>query len=290
MALQIRRGTEAQRATLTGVAGELLYTTDTKKLYVGDGVTAGGTEVTGAEAIDLTAPGPIGAVTPSTGAFTTLNSTGGALNGTLGATTASTGDFTTLTSSTSLDIGSTIAITGVLDEDTMSSDSAVKLATQQSIKAYVDTGLGGITTSNGFEAFLGTSTFPSSGVITKMTYQNVIYDTGSCYDNSVNYRFTPTVAGKYYVYSKNFFTSSSNNANFIHTYIYKNGLAYSYSRDFFVTTTYMNSFVGNTSSTIDMNGTTDYVEIFIQYNGSGLMMYGDPGRWSNFGAFRIIGV
>ena len=51
MALQIRRGTEAQRATLTGVAGELLYTTDTKKLYVGDGVTAGGTEValTGAE-------------------------------------------------------------------------------------------------------------------------------------------------------------------------------------------------------------------------------------------------
>ena len=37
-----------------------------------------------------------------------------------------------------LDIGSTIAITGVLDEDTMSSDSAVKLATQQSIKAYVD--------------------------------------------------------------------------------------------------------------------------------------------------------
>ena len=51
MALQIRRGTEAQRAVLTGVAGELLYTTDTKKLYVGDGVTAGGTEValTGAE-------------------------------------------------------------------------------------------------------------------------------------------------------------------------------------------------------------------------------------------------
>ncbi len=38
----------------------------------------------------------------------------------------------------SVDIGSTIAITGVLDEDAMGSDSAVKLATQQSIKAYVD--------------------------------------------------------------------------------------------------------------------------------------------------------
>lgn len=42
------------------------------------------------------------------------------------------------TISTSLDIASSIAVTGVLDEDTMSSDSAVKLATQQSIKAYVD--------------------------------------------------------------------------------------------------------------------------------------------------------
>ena len=66
-----------------------------------------------AASLDLTTPGPIGGTTPSTGAFTT----------------------TTLTS---VDIGSTIAITGVLDEDTLVSDSAVKLATQQSIKAYVD--------------------------------------------------------------------------------------------------------------------------------------------------------
>ena len=34
----------------------------------------------------------------------------------------------------------TVAVTDVLDEDTMSSNSAVKLATQQSIKAYVDSG------------------------------------------------------------------------------------------------------------------------------------------------------
>ena len=150
MALQIRRGTEAQRAVLTGVAGELLYTTDTKKLYVGDGVTAGGTEVGGAEAIDLTAPGAIGSVTASTGAFTTIGATtpGTGDFTTIGATTPGTGDFTTIGATTpgtgaftSVDIGSTIAITGVLDEDTMSSDSAVKLATQQSIKAYVDTAI-----------------------------------------------------------------------------------------------------------------------------------------------------
>ena len=40
---------------------------------------------------------------------------------------------------TSFQIGSSTAVTGILDEDNMASDSNVKLATQQSIKAYVDT-------------------------------------------------------------------------------------------------------------------------------------------------------
>ena len=41
---------------------------------------------------------------------------------------------------TSVNIGGTVTLTGTLDEDNMASDSAVKLATQQSIKAYVDSG------------------------------------------------------------------------------------------------------------------------------------------------------
>lgn len=45
MALQIRRGTNAQRTGITPVVGELLYTTDTKRLFVGDGTTAGGNAV-----------------------------------------------------------------------------------------------------------------------------------------------------------------------------------------------------------------------------------------------------
>jgi hypothetical protein len=51
MALRLRRGTDAQRLTLDGVSipvpaeGEIIYTTDTKKLYVGDGTTVGGVAV-----------------------------------------------------------------------------------------------------------------------------------------------------------------------------------------------------------------------------------------------------
>ena len=45
MSLQIRRGTEAQRAGITFDLGEIVYTTDSKKLYIGDGGTAGGINV-----------------------------------------------------------------------------------------------------------------------------------------------------------------------------------------------------------------------------------------------------
>ena len=53
--VQIRRGTNTERQTMDGgvgnpakpVAGELIYTTDTKDLYVGDGTTTGGNLVGG---------------------------------------------------------------------------------------------------------------------------------------------------------------------------------------------------------------------------------------------------
>jgi hypothetical protein len=48
--IQIRRGVEAQRASVTPDAGELLFTTDQKQIFVGDGVTAGGLLVGGGSA------------------------------------------------------------------------------------------------------------------------------------------------------------------------------------------------------------------------------------------------
>ena len=45
MTLRIRRGTDQQRAGVTFDLGELAWTTDTKKLYVGDASTAGGINI-----------------------------------------------------------------------------------------------------------------------------------------------------------------------------------------------------------------------------------------------------
>ena len=47
MALKLRRGTNAQRAGITFAEGELVYITDSKKLYIGDGASQGGNLVSG---------------------------------------------------------------------------------------------------------------------------------------------------------------------------------------------------------------------------------------------------
>lgn len=45
MALRLRRGSDAQRLTITPADGELIYETTNKRLFVGDGVTVGGNGV-----------------------------------------------------------------------------------------------------------------------------------------------------------------------------------------------------------------------------------------------------
>lgn len=53
MALRLRRGTESERSvgSFVPLEGEPIYTTDTKRLYIGDGVTPGGVEYTSIESI-----------------------------------------------------------------------------------------------------------------------------------------------------------------------------------------------------------------------------------------------
>ena len=51
-----------------------------------------------------------------------------------------------VTSTTSLQLGTSTTVTAVLDEDNMASNSATSLATQQSIKAYVDAQVGSFDT------------------------------------------------------------------------------------------------------------------------------------------------
>lgn len=45
MFLRIRRGSDSQRRSIVPLDGELVYANDTKKVFIGDGVTQGGVPI-----------------------------------------------------------------------------------------------------------------------------------------------------------------------------------------------------------------------------------------------------
>mgnify|MGYP003645025009 CR=1 FL=1 len=140
-----------------------------------------------------------------------------------------------------------------------------------------------------FEAYLSSAQSVSDGVATKVQANTEVFDTDSCYDNVTNYRFTPTVAGKYCVYvSLTGKSGGDTQLTALQPSIYKNGSDYSTT----VTQFYVNYIKQNTmfmSHIIDMNGSTDYVEFYGYVNVStGTPTFSTDGAKSNhFGAYRI---
>ena len=89
--------------------------------------------------------GTVGATTPNTGSFTTLNSTGGALNGTVGQTTAAAGSFTTLNSTGG-------ALNGTLGATTPGTVAATTISATGTITPNQTNGIIGTTTNNNANA------------------------------------------------------------------------------------------------------------------------------------------
>jgi hypothetical protein len=151
-------------------------------------------------------------------------------------------------------------------------------------------GFGGVMTP-AFEARLDNQQSIGDAVDTKIQYNSEIFDTDGCYDNSTNYRFTPTTAGKYYVYAFAYMdTQAGGNFDQGRIYLFKNGSNY--------TQIIMNNGGNFTEavtltahSIIDFNGTTDYVEAYAFINdtsGTPLVRGDTSKRMSAFGAYRII--
>jgi len=120
---------------------------------------------------------------------------------------------------------------------------------------------------------------------TKAQPQTELFDSDGCYDNATNYRFTPTTAGKYVVFA-NSQMSDNSSAYESDTKFYKNGSG---------TTEQTYTYIPNTGvfsqmlvAMFDMNGTTDYLELYVRGDSTGTTPLYSTG--SNFGAFKLIGV
>jgi len=148
-----------------------------------------------------------------------------------------------------------------------------------------------------FEAFLSADQTGITDVTeTKVQVDTESFDTDNCYDNSTNYRFTPTVAGRYHVYGKVSIDEAAGNTRNALSYIYKNGAEKARA---FVNFHSSDSTDGEgaspyVSAMIDFNGTTDYVELYATHDtvngGTGKFQGDSSKRFTMFGAYRLIGI
>ena len=128
---------------------------------------------------------------------------------------------------------------------------------------------------------------------TKVQCSDEIFDSNNCYDTS-NYRFTPTVAGKYYCYFglRGFAGGSEpDGVRFMLIQPSKNG---SVVRDYNSDDTDPNELrtpFFSISTVIELNGSTDYLEFFAKVYAQNLSNSGVEiiTNASYFGAYRLIG-
>jgi hypothetical protein len=117
-----------------------------------------------------------------------------------------------------------------------------------------------------FSAYMSTNqAAPSLSVFTKVIFDTELYDTNSNFSSS---RFTPTVAG-YYQLSYSVYLNTSSTA-LISSAIYKNGSIFQVG---FVNVGTNPVYSIGGSSLVYLNGSTDYVEIYI-YLSNSTALYG----------------
>ena len=151
-----------------------------------------------------------------------------------------------------------------------------------------DTVSGPSTNVPAFFARLSSNQSISSDTSTKIQVDTEIFDSDNKYDNSTNYRFTPTIAGKYFVFAGVRFDNQISQAtmraelSFNGSIIGSNFLA-------------ANDSSTNKDYTIEISciqtfDSDDYIELFAQSDASGSQtINGDSTNKTYFGAYKLIG-
>jgi hypothetical protein len=140
-----------------------------------------------------------------------------------------------------------------------------------------------------FFAYMSGDQNISNNSMTKIQYNTEDFDTNSMYDNSSNYRFTPTIAGKYFVYACATIKANAYVAYASQLNMRKNGADFIVDR----ATTQNDALFELTmhvEGVVEFNGSSDYVEIFgfsERHSGSAQQSIVAANRRSNFGAYRI---
>lgn len=128
----------------------------------------------------------------------------------------------------------------------------------------------------------------TNNVNTKVTFDTVQYDVDSFYDNVTNFRYVPKYPGKYcfYCYLKFSGSPGFNNNNVVfQAEIFQNGSLNSNSWESSESKTLTTT--GQVTKTFTMNGSTDYVEFFVDFNDTGAKSLDSNTAFTYAGGYRI---
>ncbi|NBP59311.1 hypothetical protein EBU71_22695, partial [bacterium] len=145
-------------------------------------------------------------------------------------------------------------------------------------------GIGG-TNTPAFLAYRSTSNQSiSNQTETQCQFQTELFDTDSNYSTST-YRFTPTTAGKYFLFAMLQLTGTINAGAYFGS-IRKNGVMASLAEVYNSTTTSM-SYSLVPHCIVEANGSSDYFDCTIYYAGTASFRAGI--EFSQFGGYKLIG-
>ena len=157
------------------------------------------------------------------------------------------------------------------------------------------TGFGG-TNTPAFEAYLSARQTIGDDTTTKIQFNTEVYDDGSGYDNSTNYRFTvPSGQGGTYKFytTLNFEDNQNSQAiGYIQLFFYKNGSSYAFFYNDNGTAKAITSCFDSGEITMVLN-VGDYVEVYARIGQTNdqspsIGGYSDSNRYSVFGGYKII--
>ena len=146
------------------------------------------------------------------------------------------------------------------------------------------TGAGGVNTP-AFQVKLGNEPAVSTSTWTKVPCSVETYDVGGCYDNSTNFRFTPTTAGKYVFYVQVGFNALAD-GDYMFAAVRKNGSTIFGDGTAINHTGLSSGLSSRYTISAEANGSSDYFEAYGWHNHGSNRNF--TAGWSFFGGYKII--
>jgi len=124
----------------------------------------------------------------------------------------------------------------------------------------------------------------TNNTLTTVQFNSTEFDVGG-YFNTSTYRYTPLVAGKYFIYAKLYLTYATEEIEFMHFYLNKNGSGTAFYSRYASTGSIYGSV--SVSSIVDMNGSSDYLDTSIRVTTTTNSKYYANDIYGEFSGFLI---